>query len=119
MTARAGLLAALVTIGTVACTVRIAELSLVAAHRLDDGVRLARSGRAHVGRSCRWWVLGVPLGLPQIDEALAAALAPEGVVLRDVVLTSDHAMYGVVGTHCYTVRGIAVGLDPGTASDTE
>jgi len=111
MRVRAAVLTALLTIGTTACTVRIAELSLVATRRLDDGVRLPRSGQPRVGRSCRWWVLGLPLGLPQIDEALAAALAPDAAVLRDVVLTSDHAIYGVIGTHCYTVRGIAVGAD--------
>jgi hypothetical protein len=67
---------------------------------------LAPVGR-YEGQSCRWWVLiGFPLGLPQIDEAMARALAAgDGVVLRDVTLSSDHDFYGLLGRNCYTVRG--------------
>jgi hypothetical protein len=53
-------------------------------------------------------VLGVPLGLPRIDVALAAALAAaDARVLRDVVVTSEHPAWGPVGRHCYGVRGVA------------
>ena len=86
------------------CSVRIADLT-VAAPRNPGSAGLSAAGRAE-GRSCRWWILGVPLGLPQIDEAMDAALAPtHGRLLRDVTIHSDHSFYLLVGQNCYTVRG--------------
>ena len=67
------------------------------------------------GRTCRWWIVGVPLGLPRIEDAVADALAHAGArgVLIDVDLVSFHPVYGLVGPHCYVVSGRAVRFDAG------
>jgi len=61
------------------------------------------------GRVCRLWLFGVPLGhLPRIDDATRAALAERGgSALRDVLVTSEHPVWGPVGRHCYHVEGTA------------
>jgi hypothetical protein len=88
-----------------ACNVPIAHV---------DQLVLAPGGPAQAavgpveGRDCRWWVLGVPLGLPRIDAAVGAALAAAGArELREAVVTSEHPTWGPVGQHCYGVRGVA------------
>ena len=54
----------------------------------------------------RWWILGVPLGLPSIDTAMSAAMASRGArLLRDVAVSSDHSFYFFFGPHRYTVSG--------------
>jgi len=89
---------------TAGCSVRTAGLTLAAPHAPGPGPFVA-SGRA-IGRSCRWWIAGVPLGLPTIEEAMEAALVPaHGRLLRDVTIWSDHPFYLVAGQNCYTVRG--------------
>ena len=51
-------------------------------------------------------VLGVPFGLPRIEDAMNEALARgQGFFLRDVTISSDHPVYLLVGQHCYTVSG--------------
>ena len=88
-----------------ACNVPIARLDEIALEA-DPAPRVA-VGSAE-GRDCRWWVLGVPLGLPRIDAAAEAALAAHGArALRDVLVTSEHPTWGPVGKHCYRVRGMA------------
>ena len=86
-----------------ACAVPIGHLDALA-------VRDTRAPRAAAGvgegRDCRWWILGVPLGLPRIDAAADAALAEQdGLELRDVAVISAHPAWGPVGQHCYEVRG--------------
>ena len=89
---------------TAGCSVRTADLSLAAPRWPGPGPFTA-FGRTE-GRSCRWWVAGVPLGLPTIDEAMQAALAVgHGRLLRDVTIWSDHPFYVFVGRNCYIVRG--------------
>jgi hypothetical protein len=88
-----------------ACAVPIARLDELA-------VEAGPAPRVEVGpaegRDCRWWVLGVPFGLPRIDRAVRAALAPQGAhALRDVEVISEHPTWGPVGRHCYAVRGTA------------
>jgi hypothetical protein len=62
------------------------------------------------GRSCRWWVLGVPFGLPRIDEAMTDALEQaDGLLLRDLVITSAHSVWLLFGRHCYVVQGEVLG----------
>ena len=88
-----------------ACSVRIAELDELA---LDGAPPPRVAAGAAEGRDCRWWVLGVPLGIPRIDAAAEAALAEAGArVLRDVEVTSEHPTWLAVGQHCYRVRGTA------------
>lgn len=92
-------------LATTGCMVPIAHVDELA---LAPGPPPRVAAGAAEGRDCRWWVLGVPLGLPRIDAALAAALAAaDARVLRDVVVTSEHPAWGPVGRHCYGVRGVA------------
>jgi hypothetical protein len=92
------------------CAVQIASWSAatppgVAAARGDEPTR----GR-FTGRSCRWWLLGVPFGLPRMEEAMADALAQGGgTSLRNLTITSEHPTYGPVGRNCYAVKGDVVG----------
>jgi len=60
------------------------------------------------GSSCRWWILGITLGVPSMQEAIDDALANAGAsgVLADVDLVSDHPIYGLAGEHCYVVSGV-------------
>jgi len=58
------------------------------------------------GTSCRFWLVGVPFGLPQVDEAIGNAMAPvQGILMREVTVDSVHPVYGLFGWHCYRVRG--------------
>jgi hypothetical protein len=105
--APAALAAALVAAGA-GCSVPIGTLRTVAADATPGRV-LSALGHAQ-GRSCRWWVLGVPLGLPKIDEAVRAAVAARGgAALRDARVSSDHPLWFFVGQHCYTVSGEVLG----------
>ena len=86
------------------CRVPIAHLTAATPTPVPAG--LGESRGRHVGRACRWWVLGVPLGLPQIEEAMNDALARgHGRLLRDVTISSDHDVYLLLGRNCYTVAG--------------
>ena len=87
------------------CNVPIAQLDELA---LEPGPSAEQTLGPTEGRDCRWWLLGIPLGLPRIDGAVRAALAARGArSLRDVQITSEHPVWGPVGKHCYGVRGVA------------
>ena len=88
------------------CNVPIARLDELA---LEPGPSTEEALGPVEGRDCRWWALGIPLGrLPRIDTAVRAALAARGArSLRDVQVTSEHPAWGLVGKHCYGVRGVA------------
>jgi hypothetical protein len=93
---------------TAGCAVRIAALSAATTKRITRDAMVAR-GR-WTGRSCRWWVLGVPFGLPRIDEAMTDALKrADGLLLGDLVITSVHSVWLLFGSHCYVVEGEVLG----------
>jgi hypothetical protein len=55
-------------------------------------------------------VMGVPFGLPRIEDAMADALAQgQGTAMRNFVVVSEHPFYGPVGRNCYAVKGEVVG----------
>ena len=70
------------------------------------------------GESCRWWVLGITLGVPSMQEAIDDALANAGAsgVLADVDLVSEHPVYGLAGKHCYVVSGVPWASPPVAAT---
>jgi hypothetical protein len=80
---------------------------------LGDPAKLVRSApiatARTTGESCRWWILGVTLGVPSmqeaIDDALANAAASGARRRRPGELASIYA----AGKHCYPVSGAAVG----------
>ena len=103
MTRIAALLAAILVAG---CHVPIGHFTV-----LGDPARLVPGAAAAptrtTGESCRWWVLGITLGVPSMQEAIDDALANAGAsgVLADVDLVSEHPIYGLAGKHCYVVSG--------------
>src|SRR5439155_18500845 len=65
--------------GTVGCAVHVASLKVVTTKRIPaNRIRSARSRGWRDGHSCRFWLVGLPFGLPQVDEAIDEALAPVG-----------------------------------------
>ena len=103
--------AVLILAGTYGCSVKVASLTLAAADRPSTEIVRSASPRGRrEGRSCRIWLLGVPFGLPQVDEAIRDALRPvHGAFLRNVTVFSEHPIYVFFGWHCYRVRGEAFG----------
>lgn len=103
------LIAALLGVG--GCVVDVATLSIAAPDRPPAAaLQRATSLGWRDGESCRLWIVGVPLGLPQVDEAMRAALEPVGgAFLRDATVYSVHPTYGLFGWHCYQVHGEAYG----------
>ena len=103
MTRLAGALAGILLAG---CHVPIGHFTA-----LGDPAKLVRGAPATTarttGESCRWWILGITLGVPNMQEAIDDALANAGAsgVLADVDLVSWHPIYGPAGKHCYLVSG--------------
>jgi hypothetical protein len=97
---RAALLA--VVAATSACAVDVGALRIAAPRPVPGDVTFVSRGRRQ-GEDRRPWVLGVPLGLPQIDRDARAPVA--GVLMRDVTVYSVHPVYVLVGKHCYRVAG--------------
>jgi hypothetical protein len=99
--------------GVVGCTFQpqVASLKLVIPRAVSaDAVRTVTPRGWREGESCRFWLLGIPFGLPQVDEAMERALVPvHGILLRDVTVRSVHPTYGLYGWHCYQVHGEVLG----------
>ena len=76
----------LVLVGLCGCSVDVASLKVVAPRPLDaEDVRTATSRGWREGESCRFWLLGAPFGLPQVDQAIEDAMRPvDGAFMRDV-----------------------------------
>src|SRR5438874_2435027 len=92
------------------CTGTTGHLALASTRDLDLAAIEKPSGRRVKGRSCIHVVTVVPIGLPQVDEAIDEALAPVGgILMRDVTVTSAHSVYVLFGWHCYRVRGEVFG----------
>jgi len=96
-------LAIALALGLSACEVQIAHFTAIG-NPVHDAVDVPSSVPIH-GETCRWWVLGVTLGLPHIEDAVADALEHAGTngVVRDVDLVSVHPVYGPAGRHCYLI----------------
>ena len=110
MTRIAAALAAMLVAG---CHVPIGHFTVI-----GDPATLVRGATSAptrtTGESCRWWVLGITLGVPSMQEAIDDALARAGAsgVLADVDLVSEHPIYGLAGKHCYVVSGVPWASSP-------
>lgn len=93
------------------CAVDVATLTIAAPDRPAPLVLQNAASRGwRDGESCRPWILGIPFGLPQVDEAMRAALQPvHGAFLRDATVYSVHPTYLLFGWHCYRVHGEVFG----------
>lgn len=89
------------------CTVEVASLHLAAVRPpAAELLQSAASAGWREGQSCRLWVLGMPFGLPQVDEAVDNAMSPVGgVFMRSLTVFSEHPVYVLFGWHCYRVHG--------------
>ncbi len=103
------------------CTVDVASLKLAAPQPISaDVLRSASSCGWREGESCRFWLLGIPFGLPQVDEAMNNALhAVDGVYMRNLTVFSVHPTYLLFGWHCYRVLGEACGYPEKSSSASD
>ena len=91
---------------TSACSVPVAEFTAVGIATPPGDRAIAPTTVTAVGHSCRWWIVGIPLGLPRLEDAIADALTPtDATALRNAELRSVHPIYGPIGRHCYVVAG--------------
>ena len=94
------------------CSVPVASLDVAMPRPVSPNVLASPlvSRGWQEGTSCRFWLVAIPFGLPQVDEAIGNAMAPvEGILMRDVTVDSVHSVYGLFGWHCYRVRGEVLG----------
>jgi len=114
--ARLGLVALVASL-VLGCSVPVASLDIAMPPPVSANVAtlpLVPRGWQE-GTSCRFWVVGVPFGLPQVDEAIRNAIVPvQGILMRDVTVDSVHPVYGLFGWHCYRVRGEVFGPERAT-----
>ena len=97
--------------GVWGCSVTVASLTVAAPRAPSpEALRGANPLGWHQGESCRFWLLGIPFGLPQVDEAMDDAMRPvHGSFMRDVTVFSVHPVYVLYGWHCYRVTGDVFG----------
>jgi uncharacterized protein YceK len=108
---KAAVLALAALLALSGCSVNVASLAIAAPVRpAPAALASATSHGWQTGQSCRFWLLGIPFGLPQVDEAMTAALAPvHGVFMRTATVYSEHPVYLLYGWHCYRVVGEVFG----------
>ena len=90
------------------CSIRVADLTLVSTKNIDlsDTQLDARKGQRQKGEDCRPVILGIPFGLPNMEEAVDKALeAGKGNVMIDEV-TEYKFVWLVIGRlDCIVVEG--------------
>ncbi len=96
-------------ISLAACSVRVADLTLVSTKNIDlTDVKLdANKGSRYKGEDCKFMLFSlIPLGLPNIETAIDKALeAGHGNIMVDQV-TEISAYWVVVGTmRCISAEG--------------
>jgi len=104
---RLGLLAMAISLS--ACSVRVADLTLVSTKNIDlTNAKLdANKGSRHKGEDCKFALFGlIPFGLPNIETAIDKALeAGHGNIMVDQV-TEMAGYWVVVGTvSCVSAEG--------------
>lgn len=91
------------------CTTRIADLTLISTKNIDlNNTQLdARKGTRINGEDCAVWPLGfIPLGLPNLEEAVDEALEKgKGNILVDQVTYRKHFYFVLASTLCIEVEG--------------
>jgi hypothetical protein len=99
-----GILVALVVAG---CSAPLGPLPLVGRDPDVIPTKLLRPDAE--GRSCRAWLMGIPLqpGSPGLDEALARVLAldPEGNVVTHAEVSERLLLTGIFNRRCVVLRG--------------
>jgi hypothetical protein len=99
-------------IGAVACSARIADLTLVSTRNLDlSNTKLdAKTGKRVKGEDCKYAILGlIPLGVPNLESAVDDALTKGGGNVMVDQVTSQRGIYFVLASQmCILVEGTVI-----------
>lgn len=117
LTALATLLATIVL--TSGCSVRVADLTLVSTKNIDlsNANFDIKKGQRAKGEDCVVLLLGVPLGVPNLEKAVDKALeAGRGNVMVDQVTYANAVSFIIAGQSCIQVEGTV--LNTGTTGET-
>ncbi|MGR8981097.1 MAG: hypothetical protein ACU84H_13525 [Gammaproteobacteria bacterium] len=90
------------------CTARIADLTLVSTKNIDlsDTHLDARTGQRQVGEDCGFFLLGIPLHLPNLEEAVDRALEKGGGNIMIDQVTETKITWMLLGhQQCIKVEG--------------
>lgn len=105
-------------IGSVACTARIADLTLVSTRNVDlsDTKLDAKTGRRVKGEDCKYAILGlIPLGVPNLEAAVDDALTKGGGNVMVDQVTSQSGVYFVLASQmCILVEGTVIKTSAGS-----
>lgn len=105
MTIAALLVAVFITSG---CSVRVADLTLVSTKNIDlsDANFDAKKGQRAKGEDCVVHLLGIPLGVPNLEKAVDKALETgRGNVMVDQVTYANAVNFIIAGQSCIEVEG--------------
>jgi len=96
------------------CTTRIADLTLVSTKNIDlSDARLdITKGKRTKGESCRYWLLGlIPLGVPNLQEAVDDALEKGGGNIMVDQVTYQKGVYFILASQvCLEVEGTVLNV---------
>ena len=87
---------------------RIGDLTFVSTKNLDlTDFRLdSKTGTRVQGRDCKWSILGIPTGFPNLKDAADDALVSgHGVVIVDEVTRVETTPMIIAAKHCIIVEG--------------
>jgi len=90
------------------CSIRTADLTLVSTKNIDlTDTRLdAKSGQRYTGKHCGLRLLGIPLGIPSLKEAIDQALeSGKGNIMVDEVTWKKEYPFVVGRVDCLEVEG--------------
>lgn len=94
---------------------RVGDLTMVSTKNVDlsDTQLDAKQGKRVTGENCKWSVLGIPLGQPDLKDAVDNALENgQSNMLVDEVTRVKASSFIVAGKACYVVEGTAVNIAP-------
>jgi len=95
------------------CTTRVADLTLVSTKNIDlMNTQLdSRQGRRQKGEDCKFSLLGIPFGLPNLEEAVDRALeAGGGNIMVDQVTEIKQTWLVIGHQECIVVEGTVLNI---------
>ncbi len=103
---------ALSIFGSQGCTIRQADLTAISTRSVNldrvDLDSLPRKGRVE-GRTSKWMILGIPLGIPHLEDAVDDALTEgQGDLLTDAVVYQSGWSVIFFGQSTISVEGEVV-----------
>jgi hypothetical protein len=95
------------------CATRVGDLTLASTKNIDlTNTHLnAKQGIRVSGHDCKWQFLGIPMGEPNLKDAIDNALTNgNSNLLVDEVTRLKAVNFIVVGKTCYVVEGTALNV---------